>query len=218
MGSRVVCISHTVAAGGERIGHAVAERLGFSYVDDEVILVAAEKAGVDPGVVAKAEEHTSLLTRLLDVLVSDPVTVEGYFAKADAGDYYPAAPRRAVKPPAETLRRLIQDAIVEIGRRGRVVIVAHAASMALAQDRGALRVLVTAPLPTRVQRLKLTNKLLYEEDAARAVDESDRGREHYFERFYDVKKELPTHYDLVVNTEVLRLEQAVGAIVAAATA
>src|SRR6185295_3663105 len=102
MSNRVVCISHTVAAGGERIGHAVAERLGFRYVDDEVILVAAEKAGVDPAVVAKAEQHTSLLTRLLDALVSAPVTVEGYFAKADANDYYPSASPHAVKPPGES--------------------------------------------------------------------------------------------------------------------
>jgi hypothetical protein len=33
-----------------------------------------------------------------------------------------------------------------------------------------------------------------------------------------VKEELPTHDDLVANTDVLRLEQAAGAIIAAAKA
>jgi hypothetical protein len=39
-----------LAAGaeGERIGSLVAERLGFRYVDEEIITRAAEKQGVDP--------------------------------------------------------------------------------------------------------------------------------------------------------------------------
>ena len=47
---------------------------------------------------------------------------------------------------------------------------------------------------------------------------SDRERTDYFKRFYDLTEELPTHYDLVVNTEALTPEQAVSAIVAAAEA
>ena len=37
-------------------------------------------------------------------------------------------------------------------------------------------------------------------------------------RFYELDQELPTHYDLIVNTDALRPEQAVGLIVAAAEA
>jgi hypothetical protein len=218
MSYRVVCISHTVAAGGEHIGHLVADKLRFRYVDDEVIALASEKAGLDPGVVAKAEEQTSLLTRLMDALVSSPMKVEGYLPRRDKGEYYSSELRPSVTAPEESLRRLIQEAILEIARRGDVVIVAHAASMALAQRVEVLRVLVTASVKTRTQRLWMTTRLLGEEESARAVADSDRGRERYFERFFDVKKELPTHYDIVVNTDVLRLEQAVGMIIAAATA
>ena len=44
---------------------------------------------------------------------------------------------------------------------------------------------------------------------------SDREREQYPRRFYDVREEAPLHYDLVVNTDTLAAEQAVAAIVAA---
>lgn len=37
--------------------------------------------------------------------------------------------------------------------------------------------------------------------AREAVEESDRARERYLERFYQVGHELPTHYDLTLNTE-----------------
>jgi cytidylate kinase len=40
------------------------------------------------------------------------------------------------------------------------------------------------------------------------VKDSDAGRRDYLRRFYNVDKELPTHYDLVVNTDVLSVEQA----------
>jgi hypothetical protein len=217
MSCRVVCISRASVAGGEHIGHLVAERLGYRYVDDEVIMVASEKAGLDPAVVAKAEHHSSLVTRLMDALVAPPMKIEGYFKKHEKDEYYSPV-RPTVAPPAEEVRHLIQDAIVEIARRGEVVIVAHAASMVLANKPDVLRVLVTASTRIRTQRLYLTGKLLNEDESARAVADSDRERQRYLERFFDVKQELPTHYDLVINTDVLRLGQAVGAIVAAATA
>jgi cytidylate kinase len=48
---------------------------------------------------------------------------------------------------------------------------------------------------------------LTEEDAIAALDEDDGRRLEYFARFYDVSEELPTHYDLVVNTDALTPEQ-----------
>ena len=44
MNRSVICISRTAVAGGETVGRVVAERLGFRYLDDEVIQLAAEKA------------------------------------------------------------------------------------------------------------------------------------------------------------------------------
>ena len=181
MAYRVVCISRVTAAGCEPIAQLVADRLGFRYVDDEVITLAAERAGLDPAILESAEHHRGLLGRLVDV------------------------------------RRFIEDAILEIARCGQVVIVAHAASMALARHADVLRVHVTASIPTRVHRLSVPNKLLSEGERARAIAESDRKRERYLARFYDIENESPMHYDLVINTDVLGIEQAVAAVVAVAT-
>ena len=49
----------------------------------------------------------------------------------------------------------------------------------------------------------------------KAIRESDRERDHYLRRFYDVREETPLHYDLVINTDVLDTDHAVAAIVAA---
>ena len=214
MAHRVVCISRVTAAGGEAIGHAVAERLGFRYVDDEVITLAAERAGVDPAVVEDAEHERSLLARLVDALVAPPREPRPVLAAGPA-EYYADAPPMVVSK--DDVRQLIQGAILEIARRGEAVIVAHAASYALARRPDTLRVFVTASPDVRLRRLWLPNKLVSEEEYAKAMADSDHQRQRYLARFYDVQQELPTHYDLVVNTDRLDLDQAVTAIVAAAT-
>jgi len=115
----------------------------------------------------------------------------------------------------EDLRVLIRAAIHEVAGAGQAVIVAHAASMALTGTTGVLRVLVTASADTRAQRLVAAQGIAAA-DAAAAVAASDRERRDYFQHFYGIKDELPTHYDVVVNTDVLTPAHAVAIIVSAA--
>ncbi len=214
---QVVCISRTIAAGGEAIGRTVAQRLGFRYVDEEVITTAARKAQVDPQVVAAAEHKQPFIKRLIAAIgvaqgVADPlgfptgVPIETMY-------YQPIPNPLAVLP--EDHRTLIRTAIHEIATEGKAVIVAHAASMALAGVAGVLRVLVTASPEIRARRLAEVEKALDKNAVATAIKQSDTERRDYFRRFYNIKEELPTHYDLVVNTDVLTLEQAVDLICAA---
>ena len=57
MTCRVVCISRARGAGGEEVGRLVADRLGFTYVDDDIVAWAAAKGGVGPGEVADEERR-----------------------------------------------------------------------------------------------------------------------------------------------------------------
>jgi cytidylate kinase len=212
----MVCISRVTGAGGEAVGEIVAERLGFRYVDDEVLAVAARKAGVDTAVLEHAEHYRTLVERILDALFTTALETESYFARRRRGDDPETRPSAA--PPTEDVRRLMQEAIVEIAQRGQAVIVAHAASMALGTRPGVLRVHVTASEAMRVRRLWIGNKLVNEDEYRKAIAEADLQRAKYLERFYDVATELPTHYDLVINTDVLDVGQAAAAVVAAATA
>src|SRR5262249_61864407 len=91
--------------------------------------------------------------------------------------------------------------------RGDVVIVAHAASHALGRGDHVPRVLVTASPDVRAKRIGATNGG-DERKAAKSVADADAGRRDYLKRFYKVDEELPTHYDLVVNTDVLSFDDA----------
>lgn len=202
---------------GEDVGEVVAQRLGCRYVDEQIIRRAAQQAQVDPALVAKAEHRQPLLQRLLENIPrgADVAGIVTMATGVPIGAFVPspAGPRA----DAADLRAMIQAAIHEVAAAGQVVIVAHAASMALANTDGVLRVPVTASAETRVRRVAEFERLTREE-AERRIATSDRERREYIQRFYKLPEELATHYDLVVNTDVLTTAQAVAVVLAAAQA
>ena len=116
-------------------------------------------------------------------------------------------------PTDSDLQVLIKQVLASIADEGSVVIASHAASFALSGE-GVLRVLVTASAETRAQRLS-SMKNIDSRAAERLVKQEDAGRADYLKRFYAIERELPTHFDLVVNTDVLTSERAADVVVAA---
>ena len=199
MARTVVCISHAAGAGGEEVGRLVAERLGFLYVHEEIVARAAAKGGVDAADVADEERRKSLAARALNAIA------QGGGEAWTLGAVGPLSSRDELD--SDDIRSLIRETIEQTAARGKAVIVAHAASYAIGHGDGILRVLVTASPETRTTRVAEAERL-DQAGAARAVKESDAGRADYLKRFYDVREESPTHYDLVLNTDGLSVEQA----------
>ncbi|HKP17267.1 MAG TPA: cytidylate kinase-like family protein [Gaiellaceae bacterium] len=207
MGCRVVCISRAVGAGGEQVGRLVAERLGFLYVDEEIISRAAATAGLSAEAVADEERRKALARRVLQALVA-----------SSGGDLLggAAAVQVADELGGEDLRTLIRESIEHTAAEGNVVIVAHAASHALTPAPDLLRVLVTASTEIRAKRIGDAAGLDRAE-AKREIRTSDAARRDYLRRFYEVDEELPTQYDLVVNTDVVSAARAAELIAFAAS-
>jgi cytidylate kinase len=181
----------------------VSERLGFRYLDEEIVVSAAVKGELEPEALANTERRKALIERFLE-RVADAGAVEAY--PALVAEY---------TSTGESDRALIRDVIREVADEGEAVIVAHAASMALADREDILRVFVTASPETRARRVA-TEDGLADKAAADAIRKADRARVDYFRRFYRVGRELPTHYDLVINTDAIAETDAAGLIVHAA--
>jgi cytidylate kinase len=203
MQTRVVTVSHATGAGGSAVAHAVAAKLGFRYMDEDIIAVAAQKQGVDAALVADTERRKTFVERLIAGLAEavNPAAMGGGTLVTET-----------VTPDA-SLRTLIIDAIRETADRGNAVIVSHGASIPLAGRADTLRVFVTASVDTRVRRVAQSGGT---RDAARFVGDNDVARADYLQRFYDIEQELPTHYDLVINTDALSFDEAADIIAAVA--
>lgn len=199
----VVCISRALGAGGEEIGQAVAKALGYQYVDDEIIVRAAEKAGITPEEMAKTERPPGLITRLLESLGKTSADPSGWASYASFA-----------AEQAPTAEAIIELAVKETAKAGKAVIVAHSASIALGRTPGVLRVLVTGSDDVRTDRLS-EDRGSSEGEARKAIEGSDKARREYIDRFYKTA-EQPTDYDLVLNTDTISAETAAQLVVAAA--
>jgi cytidylate kinase len=204
---RVVCISRADGAGGEEVGKSVAERLGFLYVDAEIVARAAARGGLDPAVVADAEQRRSLVRRVLDAFAETGGSGFGGFSP----------PTGTEQASQEQVQALIEEAIRETAARGRVVIGGHAASHTVKPGPGCLRVFLTASPATRAARVAESEQTDLGR-AERLIKESDARRADYLKRFHGVNAELSTDYDLVINTDELSIEAAAALISQTASA
>jgi cytidylate kinase len=204
VGYGVVCISSEDGAGAEEVSRLVAETLSFGIVDEAILTRAAVEAGVDQEVVADVERRKSAVMKLLEGMGPASLSTAGIAMLPDDAGYG--------RPASDELRGLIRSVIEDTATAGSVVIVAHAASLALAQRDDVLRVLITASLPTRQRRLA-ESLGVDEKEAAKVIKRSDAGRADYIKRFYRIAAELPTHYDLVINTDKLTPENAARLVV-----
>lgn len=200
-----MCISAADGAMGEQIGPRVAGELGFRLVNEQIVADAAEQAGIQAHVMANLEQRRSVVDRVIHELLG---------RAAPGGVAHGLATPAAVEPDPspESLRGLIRNVIEAIAADGDAVIVSHAASHALATQADTLRVLITAGPDTRAARIRAAGDVS-EKEAAKRVARGDANRADYIKRFYGVSPELPTHYDIVLNSDRLSVEQAVDIIV-----
>src|SRR5262245_17222385 len=140
MKATVICISHVEGADGGAVGRSVAEKLGYTFADDAIVSEAARAAGIFAESVSYAERRDAKRS------------IEVDFGRIEK---------------TEKLRELIKSAIDSAADRGNIVIASHAASYALADREGVLRVFVTAPDETRAARFAEAEGV----DGKRAVKE-----------------------------------------------
>jgi hypothetical protein len=164
MDCRVIGISRSLASGGEEIASLVAAKTGFRIVDDEIVSRAAEKAGVTPESMEKAERSPSLIEKILQYMGTAPV-------ESGFGAYTPPA-----ITASESYEGIITRVVRETAAAGNVVILAHGASIPLAGTPGLLRVLVTGSVEARSARLASQGSMA---KARKQVEDSDAQRREY---------------------------------------
>ena len=216
MAADVITIARTLGAGGEELGLAIAQELGFAYLDSEIVRRAADDAGVEADELARAEAGQSLFGRIRERLAAASADSLARHASAreallrSLGET--SADDQALGGAAPGFVELIRASVANAADEGRVVIVAHGAGIALSDREGTFRILVTAPDEIRAARVAEERGTSHREALA-LVSKSDSERAQFFQRFYSLGTERPTHYDLVLNTHRLDPDACVGAVV-----
>ena len=179
----IIAISHQMGAGGSEIGMGVAQRLGYHYVDQELIQDAVRRYGL-------VEEKLSHLDE------SKPTLFERFDAET----------RHYITILQTTLLEFAEnDNVVLMGRGGQWLLrgiphVVRVRVIAPFEQRVWQWIKRTAEVAGETPNHRAAADLLRRDDSEKA------GRMRYL---YEVDPADPSLYDLVINTEKLRYEAAV---------
>jgi len=200
MNTRVVAVARQAGCAGEEVARAVAEQLGYRYVDYQIIQRAAQEAGVSAETVSEAEHTPSLMTRLLEALSRNPSIPVGAWAD-------PVPLTASPLYTSSDYRRFVEQVIVDLADQGQCVIIGHAGQVILRERLDTVKVLVTGSRDFRVRRL-MSGMAVDDKTALKTIERTDNERLDYYKRFYDSGWLAPCSYDLSVNTDHLNPSQA----------
>jgi cytidylate kinase len=182
-----ITISRQAGARGEEIAQALADRLGYSFFDQEIIDHIAAARDLRRRVLEMLDEHTVSGIKLW----AESIVSGKYLDQTDFVRYL-----------ARTVRA--------IHSHGRAVILGRGANYLLA-DTAAFRVHIVAPLETRI-RTFATERKVDPEAARREIEASDVARREFIHRSFGARWDDPAAYDLTLNTAGLPVETAVSMI------
>lgn len=192
----LITISRQYGAGGSEVARLVAEGLGWSVLDNEIVDRVAARAGIAPEVVAREDERA-------------PTFVERLARALAASSQEYAVPELgvAVRPEEPDLVRLTELVVQEAAAEGRVVLVGRAAPAVLGTTIDALHVKVVATREFRIQ-LGQRSSGLDARETEQLMDDTDSRRARYHREHYGRDWDDPSHYHLVLNTGLLGLQGA----------
>ena len=196
MSNYVISISREFGSGGRMIGKQLAARLGIPCYDRTLIQKTAEKSGLSPEFIARAEErarsrlHLPLASLGTGVAAYTqqgvPVSLQAFFAQSEV--------------------------IRELADEGPCVIVGRCSDYVLGERSNCLKVFIYADLADRVTRCAEE----YHVEAANMterVKEIDRGRANYYNYYTGHNWGEMRQYDLTLNSSVTGVDGAVELIV-----
>ena len=195
MSKRIITVSRQFGSGGRSIAKAVADTLGYTYYDRELIEKVAEMTGFDPKYIEENGEYAP--GRSIFSLASSYIGSSRVMGGMSAYDYLWVVQR---------------NAILEIADSECCVIVGRCADHILKDRKDALHVFVHAPTEARAERIvrlygesnKKPEDRLKEKDSKRSVN-----YKHFTGQIWGDSK----NYDLCLNSDKLGIDKCVQMIV-----
>jgi cytidylate kinase len=196
----VITISRQMASGGVYIGRSVARRLGYKYIDREILENAAEQLGADRAALATVEERCS---SFIDNLVKSFT-----FGTPEAAYVAPSGRPVYDREVFETESRVIRA----MADRYDCVVVGHAAFFVLRGRSNMVNVLIHAPKDFRVNRLQEFHKISADQ-ARTEILNADRQRDKFIRTMTKLEWEDARNYHLTVNSQAAGFENVENMIV-----
>lgn len=180
----VITVSREYGAGGGEVGRRLAELLGWELLDRELLHQAGQVEHMSDAELESLDEKALSMTD-----------------------------RFRLHPPHERYLHGLTEVARKAAARGQVVLVGRGTRQLLRDAPNALHLRLVAPRAWRAQRMAQREQWSPEQALARCA-EVDRTRQRFNYYFFGKTALQPTHYDLVVNSGWVALEDVVALVAA----
>ena len=196
----VITISRQFGAGGKTIGKRVADELGYTFVDEDIIQIIAEKAKVSPGWVLSVEKEAGgRLSRMVNRMVSMPLVERilkddyGYIDEQIYIDY-------------------LLIIISQMAEDGNVLFLDRGSQYILNDHPDAFHILLLNSFENRV-KFMLERYNMTAHQATKVVKSEEKRRISLYRKIGKQDYEQPALYHLVMNMAKVELDLAVETII-----
>lgn len=192
----VITISRQFGSGGKTVGRQVADALGYTFADEDIVQKIAELAKVSPGWVESVEKEAGgRLSRLVSKMVSKPLVERilkderGYIDEEIYIDY-------------------LVVLISQMADEGNVVILGRGSQYILNDLPDSYHILLINNFENRVKFMMERYKLS-EPKATQVVKSEDKRRINLYRKIGKQDYDQPELYHLVINMARVELDEAV---------
>jgi cytidylate kinase len=208
-----ITVSGALASGAREVAQAVAHELSLDYVDQEILVEAARRLGVQVSEVEQNDERRSTLGERLAGVMRTLIERSAAAGAADPSGggagiemvlarTYGEAAELAGAPggPLDDERYLatLTSVMQGIAARGNVVILGRGGQAILHDEPQTLHVYVAAPLAWRVGNL-VERQGVAKAEAEKRIKQSDQNRQAFHRHYFKVDADSPQLYDLGIN-------------------
>ena len=195
----VVTIARQYGSGGRTVGQKLAERLGISFYDRQIIQMASDESGIDVKLFGQVEDGSSVK--------------RSWFNKTGLYKGELITPDQKGFISDENIFNYQAKVVSDLADRESCVIVGRCVNYIFRDRPNTLRVFVHAPWDFRVEqsRAKLSGG---DEEIERFLLKDDKRKQEYYRRFAGGDWSDATNYDLCLNSGKLGFDRCVDAILA----
>jgi cytidylate kinase len=194
---QAVTISREYGSGGGEIARRLAQRLGWQLIDHEIVAHVAQALEISE---EEAEIHDERVESAVNSLLTSMSIVQPAM--------FSVAPLPVIMTDPKTYRKALNQVIEAAVNQGHVVIVGRGAQVVLGKRRDVLHARIVAPLEQRIKYV-MRREGLNQADAQMRIQLKEHDRMRYLQTQYHRRSDDAHLYDLVVNTNILDLDQAV---------
>lgn len=188
----VITVGRQFGSGGRELARHLADAFGIDYYDKELLLEAANHAGVDEGFFARSDEKFPTFTGG-SIAFNMGISSMPWYTPSSISD--------------EAIYRDMSDVIREIADRGPCVIVGRSADYVL-REHGVetINLFVHATMEDCVKRILMRGDKLKAQDARALAEKTNKLRANYYNFYTDKRWGMASSYDICLNSSTLSME------------